>query len=105
VGKSTLIRWLLDYIRKRGDRAIIYDSGCTFTETHYNPDTDFILNAHDERCANWQMWGVCIDAVDYDNLAASLIPVEGESDRSGCPVRAPFSLTSPSACQLTQREA
>ncbi|ECS9207788.1 type IV conjugative transfer system coupling protein TraD [Salmonella enterica subsp. enterica serovar Amager] len=80
VGKSTLIRWLLDYIRKRGDRAIIYDSGCTFTETHYNPDTDFILNAHDERCANWQMWGECVDAVDYDNLAASLIPVEGDSD-------------------------
>lgn len=80
VGKSTLIRWLLDHIRKRGDRAIIYDSGCTFTETHYNPSTDFILNAHDERCANWQMWGECIDAVDYDNLAASLIPVEGESD-------------------------
>lgn len=80
VGKSTLIRWLLDFIRKRGDRAIIYDSGCTFTETHYNPSTDFILNAHDERCANWQMWGECVDAVDYDNLAASLIPVEGESD-------------------------
>ncbi|HCM9227730.1 type IV conjugative transfer system coupling protein TraD [Enterobacter bugandensis] len=80
VGKSTLIRWLLDYIRKRGDRAIIYDSGCTFTETHYNPSTDIILNTHDERCANWQMWGECVDAVDYDNLAASLIPVEGESD-------------------------
>ena len=30
VGKSTLIRWLLGYIRKRGDRAIIYDSGCTW---------------------------------------------------------------------------
>ena len=26
------------------------------------------------------MWGECVDAVDYDNLAASLIPVEGESD-------------------------
>ena len=80
VGKSTLIRWLLDYIRKRGDRAIIYDSGCTFTETHYNPATDFILNAHDERCANWHLWGECVDAVDYDNMSASLIPVEGESD-------------------------
>jgi type IV conjugative transfer system coupling protein TraD len=80
VGKSTLIRWLLDYIRKRGDRAIIYDSGCTFTETHYNPAKDFILNAHDARCANWQMWGECVDAVDYDNMAASLIPVEGDSD-------------------------
>lgn len=80
VGKSTLIRWLFTFIRKRGDRAIIYDSGCTFTETHYNPATDFILNAHDERCANWQFWGECVDAVDYDNMAASLIPVEGESD-------------------------
>lgn len=80
VGKSTLIRWLLDFIRRRGDRAIIYDSGCTFTETHYDPATDFILNAHDERCANWHLWGECVDAVDYDNLAASLIPVEGESD-------------------------
>jgi len=80
VGKSTIIRWLLDYIRKRGDRAIIYDSGCTFTETHYDPRTDIILNAHDERCANWQMWGECVDAVDYDNIAASLIPVEGDSD-------------------------
>jgi type IV conjugative transfer system coupling protein TraD len=80
VGKSTLIRWLLNYIRKRGDRAIIYDSGCTFTETHYNPKTDFILNAHDDRCANWQMWGECEDVVDYENMAASLIPVEGESD-------------------------
>lgn len=80
VGKSTIIRWLLDYIRKRGDRAIIYDSGCTFTETHYDPRTDIILNAHDERCANWQMWGECVDAVDYDNMAASLIPVEGDSD-------------------------
>lgn len=28
VGKSTLIRWLLNFIRQRGDRAIIYDSGC-----------------------------------------------------------------------------
>lgn len=80
VGKSTIIRWLLDYIRKRGDRAIIYDSGCTFTETHYNPKTDFILSAHDERCANWQLWGECVDVVDYENMAASLIPVEGESD-------------------------
>jgi len=80
VGKSTLIRWLLDYIRKRGDRAIIYDSGCTFTETHYNPATDFILNPHDERCANWQLWGECQDVVDYENFAASLIPVEGDSD-------------------------
>lgn len=105
VGKSTLIRWLLDFIRKRGDRAIIYDSGCTFTETHYNPDTDFILNTHDERCANWHMWGECVDAVDYDNLSASLIPVEGSLTPSGCPVRALFLLTSPYECLPTRTAA
>ncbi|MHC0467040.1 type IV conjugative transfer system coupling protein TraD [Kosakonia cowanii] len=80
VGKSTAIRWLLDIIRRRGDRAIIYDSGCTFIETHYNPDKDFILNPHDERCANWQLWDECVDVIDFENFATSLIPVEGESD-------------------------
>ena len=80
VGKSTAIRWLLDIIRRRGDRAIIYDSGCTFIETHYNPDRDYILNPHDERCANWQLWEECVDVIDFENFATSLIPVEGESD-------------------------
>ena len=80
VGKSTAIRWLLDIIRRRGDRAIIYDSGCTFIETHYNPDKDYILNPHDERCANWQLWEECVDVIDFENFATSLIPVEGESD-------------------------
>jgi hypothetical protein len=90
VGKSTLIRWLLDYIRKRGDRAIIYDSGCTFTETHYNPDTDFILNAHDERCANWQMWG----SVSMRSTTTTWPPAsfrwKASPIRSGYPARAPF---------------
>ncbi|QKJ89285.1 IncF plasmid conjugative transfer protein TraD (plasmid) [Paramixta manurensis] len=80
VGKSTLIRWLLDYIRHRGDRAIIYDSGGTFIETHYNPRTDRILNPHDSRCENWELWRECLDVVDYENMTAALMPVEGDSD-------------------------
>ncbi|MEY8712317.1 type IV conjugative transfer system coupling protein TraD [Mangrovibacter phragmitis] len=80
VGKSTLIRWLLDWIRKRGDRAIIYDSGCSFTQTHYRPETDRIMNPFDARCVRWDMWGECEDSADYQNLATSLIPEEGESD-------------------------
>ncbi|MBK0079760.1 type IV conjugative transfer system coupling protein TraD [Kosakonia sp. S58] len=80
VGKSTAIRWLLDIIRRRGDRAIIYDSGCTFVETHYNPDKDFILNPHDSRCPDWRLWEECLDVIDFENFATSLIPVEGDSD-------------------------
>ncbi|MEG3126673.1 type IV conjugative transfer system coupling protein TraD [Pantoea cypripedii] len=80
VGKSTLIRWLLDYIRRRGDRAIIYDSGGTFIETHYNPRLDKILNPHDRRCENWVLWREGRDVVDYENITAALMPVEGDSD-------------------------
>jgi type IV conjugative transfer system coupling protein TraD len=80
VGKSTLIRWLLDYIRRRGDRAIIYDSGGTFIETHYDERRDKILCAHDKRCENWVLWRECRDVVDYENMTAALMPVEGDSD-------------------------
>lgn len=80
VGKSTIMRHLMTYIRARGDRAIIYDSGGTFIESHYNPKTDFILNPHDERCANWQLWDECEDVTDFENLSSSLIPIEGDSD-------------------------
>lgn len=80
VGKSTAIRWLLDIIRRRGDRAIIYDSGCTFVQTHYNPDKDFILNPHDSRCPDWRLWEECLDVIDFENFATSLIPIEGDSD-------------------------
>lgn len=80
VGKSTLIRWLLDYIRRRGDRAIVYDSGGTFIETHYDELVDKILNAHDKRCENWVLWREAQDVVDYENMTAALMPVEGDSD-------------------------
>lgn len=80
VGKSTLIRWLLDYIRRRGDRAIVYDSGGTFIETHYDERVDKILNAHDKRCEYWVLWREGQDVVDYENMTAALMPVEGDSD-------------------------
>lgn len=80
VGKSTAIRFLLKCIRKSGDRAVIYDSGGTFIQSHYDPKKDIILNPHDERCANWDLWGECEDVVDFENMANALIPVEGESD-------------------------
>lgn len=80
VGKSTLIRWLLDYIRRRGDRAIVYDSGGTFIETHYDERVDKILNAHDRRCEYWVLWREGQDVVDYENMTAALMPVEGDSD-------------------------
>lgn len=79
-GKSVMIRKLIQWIRKRGDKAVIYDKGCVFTSKFYNPTTDIILNPFDKRCANWDIWCDAVEAPDFENMAAALIPQHGEGD-------------------------
>jgi type IV conjugative transfer system coupling protein TraD len=74
-GKSTAIKELLDQIRLRGDRAIIYDKGCNFLEEFYKPNHDVLLNPMDTRGESWHLWQECRDSADYDNLAAAQIPM------------------------------
>lgn len=77
-GKSVCIREFLDQIRKRGDRAIVYDKSCDYIRTFYN-DTDVILNPLDARTASWHLWDECRDSADYDSLAAALMPMPPNS--------------------------
>ena len=79
-GKSVAIRKLLKQIRARGEKAIIYDKGCTFVSRFYDPKTDVILNPFDERCAYWDVWKEGHHATDFENHAAALIPQHGEGD-------------------------
>ncbi|MCY9855407.1 type IV conjugative transfer system coupling protein TraD [Vibrio mediterranei] len=79
-GKSVMIRKLLRWIRGRGDKAIVYDKGCTFVSKFYNADTDVILNPFDDRCAHWDIWCDAKDAPDFENMAAALIPQHGDGD-------------------------
>ncbi len=74
-GKSTAIKELLDQIRLRGDRAIIYDKGCNFLEEFYKPSHDILLNPMDTRSESWHLWNECRDSADFDNLAAAQIPM------------------------------
>lgn len=74
-GKSTAIKELLDQIRKRGDRAIIYDKSCNFLEEFYQPDHDVLLNPLDTRGRHWSLWSECRDSADFDSLAAAQIPM------------------------------
>ena len=78
-GKSQLIMKLLDQLRANGDRVIIYDKGCSFTNTYFDESKDVLLNPYDERCANWHLWHEAPKDADLENLADSLIPMEGES--------------------------
>lgn len=74
-GKSNAIKELLDQIRKRGDRAIIYDKSCNFLEEFYLPKQDILLNPLDRRGQPWNLWLECRDSADYDSLAAAQIPL------------------------------
>ncbi|MFA0077363.1 type IV conjugative transfer system coupling protein TraD [Vibrio artabrorum] len=79
-GKSVLIRKMLHWIRERGDKAIVYDKGCTFVSKFYDPNQDIILNPFDTRCANWNIWCDAKEAPDFENMAAALIPQHGDGD-------------------------
>lgn len=74
-GKSNAIKELLDQIRARGDRAIIYDKSCSFLEEFFQPQHDILLNPLDERGKEWDLWLECRDSADFDNLAAAQIPM------------------------------
>ena len=74
-GKSTVIKELLDHIRRRGERAIIYDKSCNLVSQFYQPEHDHLLNPLDQRGSDWSIWQECRDKTDFDNLAAALIPM------------------------------
>lgn len=78
-GKSTGIKELLDQIRRRGERALVYDKSCTLIKEFYRP-TDILLNPLDVRGKNWGLWLECRDSVDFDNIAAALIPMTSTLD-------------------------
>lgn len=74
-GKSNAIKELLDQIRARGDRAVIYDKSCSYLEEFYQPNHDVLLNPLDERGESWDLWSECRDSADFDSLAAAQIPM------------------------------
>lgn len=79
-GKSQLIMKILDALRQRGDRAIVYDKGGNFVSHYFDSNRDIILNPFDARCPNWDMWSEAPKDSDFENMAESLIPMQGESD-------------------------
>jgi type IV conjugative transfer system coupling protein TraD len=73
-GKGVAIKELLDQIRARGDRAILYDPSGEYVQVYYRHGTDVLLNPLDARSLPWTLWGEVHEAYDYASLAASIIP-------------------------------
>jgi len=71
-GKSQAIHQLIESIRARGDRAIIYDPELDYIRAHYNPDTDLILNPYDGRSVGWNPYNDAVEQHEIERLAACL---------------------------------
>lgn len=76
-GKSTAIKELLDQIRARRDRAIVYDLSGEYVELYFREGVDRLLNPADARSAYWTPWAEGDTPSSYAALAQSLFPPGG----------------------------
>jgi len=74
-GKSLYMMEMMDNIRRRQERAIVYDIAGTFVSHFYRKDRDIILDPFDNECAAWNIWQDAIDLADFEAIAASLMPL------------------------------
>ena len=73
-GKSQTLKHLINDIKARGDRAVIYSSSTEFVTEFYDPKKDVILNPLDDRSPEWSLWNEVSEIYHYDDMAAALIP-------------------------------
>jgi len=82
-GKSTAIREMLAGALARGDRAVIADPDAGYLKRFYRPDRgDVLLNPFDERSVKWDLFSEIKTPYDVEQLSRSLIPDNGDQDRS-----------------------
>jgi hypothetical protein len=81
-GKSTAIREMLSAALARGDRAVIADPDGGYLSHFYDADRgDVILNPFEPGAVKWNLLAEIRSDHDVDQLARSLIPDGGGSDR------------------------
>jgi len=73
-GKSTAIKELLDQVRDRGQRAVVFDTSGEYIEHYYRQGKDAILNPLDARSMHWNLWADIRTDADYNGIAKSLFP-------------------------------
>ncbi|MDE0378438.1 MAG: type IV secretion system DNA-binding domain-containing protein [Rhodospirillales bacterium] len=73
-GKTVLIADLVEQIRKKGERCIVYDKMGSYTETFFDERRDVLLNPLDARAPRWSPFLEARTARDFDTMAAALIP-------------------------------
>ncbi|MBA8667853.1 type IV secretion system DNA-binding domain-containing protein [Holosporaceae bacterium 'Namur'] len=75
-GKTILISDLINQIKARGDRAIIFDKMGYYTERFFDETQDVLLNPFDKRSPTWSIFKEVKQAANFDSIAAAFIPIE-----------------------------
>ena len=73
-GKTVLISDLVEQIRQRGERCIVYDKMGSYTETFFDDRRDVLLNPLDRRAPRWSPFLEARTARDFDTMAGSADP-------------------------------
>ena len=76
-GKTVALTELVDEIRERKERAVIFDLTGAFIESFYEPERDVILNPLDARCPAWSVFNDCTSRAEFHAAAESLVPQDG----------------------------
>ena len=78
-GKTVLISDLVQQIRRRGDRCVIYDKMGSYTQAFFDPERDVLLNPLDARAPRWSPFYEARSPRDFDTMAAALIPQQKDT--------------------------
>lgn len=101
-GKTVVISDLINQIKKRGDRAIIFDKMGVYTERFYDDKTDTLLNPFDKRSPNWSIFKEVGHEASFDAIANALIPLDkGNADPFW--IKAARTLFSEVCCSLLKK--
>ena len=80
-GKTILISDLINQIKARGDKAIIYDKMGVYKERFFDRSKDIILNPFDKDSRPWNIFKEVSIAANFDAIASAFIPMEkGNND-------------------------
>ena len=78
-GKTVLIADLIEQIRARGERCVIYDKMGSYTRSFFDPGRDVLLNPLDARAPRWSPFLEARNPRDFDMMAAALIPQQKDA--------------------------
>ena len=78
-GKTVLISDLVQQIRQRGERCVIYDKMGSYTQAFFDPERDVLLNPLDGRAPRWSPFFEARSRGDFDTMAAALIPQQKDT--------------------------